>query len=179
MKRFRHVAMNILTVLSLAVAVLVAASCAWSYWRADYISFVRSGARDSYILATPKGRIICVARHTDWPQLGVYLSQPGFGYLGSESAFADELPHAFLGIGCERGPSNTSTNLSETRISIPHAYLLIVFAALPAIRVYRRLRRRRLALVGHCRVCGYDLRATPDRCPECGTVKAALEKSAV
>jgi hypothetical protein len=43
----------------------------------------------------------------------------------------------------------------------------IVFAS-GVILARRWASRRRRALEGRCRRCGYDLRASIDRCPECG-----------
>lgn len=58
-------------------------------------------------------------------------------------------------------------------VRVPHWSLVIVLGAGPAAwMVRRRLReqlRRRSA--GLCAACGYDLRATPGRCPECGKVQ--------
>jgi len=59
-------------------------------------------------------------------------------------------------------------------IIIPHYDVAMVVATVPLWRARAWWRRRRASRVGMCPTCGYDLRATPDRCPECGTVVGKL-----
>jgi hypothetical protein len=59
----------------------------------------------------------------------------------------------------------------NARIWIFPQWPLVVAAALvAAVGVVRRRRTR--IMPGTCRACGYDLRATPARCPECGAEPA-------
>jgi hypothetical protein len=49
----------------------------------------------------------------------------------------------------------------------------VLFSLLPAVWIGAAYRRRRRLRRGCCPACGYDLRASPDRCPECGAVAPA------
>ena len=53
----------------------------------------------------------------------------------------------------------------------PYWCLFAIAALAPAAQLLLRLHRRRRARGGLCAACGYDLRATPGRCPECGTTR--------
>jgi len=63
---------------------------------------------------------------------------------------------------------------------VPMVFALVASAALgvasvlPGVTLLRRASARHLGQIlrrrGICVECGYDLRATPERCPECGTI---------
>jgi len=59
---------------------------------------------------------------------------------------------------------------TDTEAALPAWSLVALAAVAPILRMRAVLRSRRRARRGFCIACGYDLRASPDRCPECGTV---------
>jgi hypothetical protein len=61
-------------------------------------------------------------------------------------------------------------------LTIPHWTVALLAAVWTIIALRRRAQRTGRHRHGLCVRCGYDLRATPDRCPECG---AASGSSAV
>lgn len=54
-------------------------------------------------------------------------------------------------------------------VTVPFWLPMAMSVILPLHWVLRTRRRWRLRGVGFCPSCGYDLRASADRCPECGT----------
>lgn len=78
-------------------------------------------------------------------------------------------PHVFT-FTLYAGPgANAACLITYRAIGLPF-WLLAIVTALPptAWLVGHQRRRRRESPRGLCRRCGYDLRATPGRCPECG-----------
>ena len=55
-------------------------------------------------------------------------------------------------------------------VSVPYWAMVGVLGVLPGVWWRRRRSRDGDRVAGRCSKCGYDLRATPGRCPECGAM---------
>ena len=106
------------------------------------------------------------------------VGSPGFGIpvLFDGNTFHND---SLFGIFRQSGNGIAAGKFSVTGSSIVAPWLWIQAIAtlmcVPAcFRVLYLIRRSERQEGGLCETCGYDLRATPDRCPECGNVPEKL-----
>jgi hypothetical protein len=189
MKRLR---LNLLTGLSLAAFLATAwmwAASPWGFDPSDEHRLTVGG--DAYFLAS-RGDGLRVMRQcatTSGP--GIETARPdrlGFWQIGPKGAltiatrFGPADPdHRFLGFGWGRARYRKTTDwyaperqimrytLDYAVLAVPYWPLLLATGLAPALWLRGRMRRRGRILGGRCARCGYDLRATPGRGPECGT----------
>ena len=61
---------------------------------------------------------------------------------------------------------------------VPYWLVIVVGLVFPSVQARRYFRQRKQRRIGLCHKCGYDLRASKDRCPECGTPTPAKTEAA-
>jgi hypothetical protein len=73
-------------------------------------------------------------------------------------------------VGAFRSNGRYFVEGTTTKATISNWILLLLTAILPLRWLVQFYLHRAAGRVGLCPKCGYDLRATPDRCPECGAM---------
>jgi hypothetical protein len=109
-----------------------------------------------------------------WPWDRVRRKLMGWEYFHGESDMSsegfDDLPQK---LGVRYGTRaqftfNPPQTMMIRTMLFPWVYVTAMATVCPALLCLRNLTSSRRGKRGLCPVCGYDLRATPDRCPECG-----------
>jgi hypothetical protein len=114
-------------------------------------------------------RDTAVSRYRDVRRLGWWRRQPANDFVPRDSGS----PWQRMGFHAEADSGNGRYRSWGADVTAPHWALALLCGVLPAARLVRLagIRARRRHTPGLCRGCGYDLRASPGRCPECGTAR--------
>ncbi len=170
---------RLITILSVVSMVLCAATCLvgvrsyWCQWRLSYekhvgrwytVSIVEGVALWEFRrCADPVERPPALLRwHSEYLPRGTTVNVDGFSYG----------PH-FGRFGIGRWNTDDSPVDGEAEywdcqgIQTPVWGIAVPLLAFPSMLYWKKSSRRRMR-EARCRQCGYDLRATPERCPECG-----------
>jgi hypothetical protein len=170
MRRAGRIIYNLATAVSLLLCLASVVLWMRSYCVGEQISWCIGS--NSWFVTSGHGEVMVVVAHGDamstrgrrwdhiirppFPALPVtgFNLQPRFlGFLSGKGNVTPEIP--FDAVSVPWWPSTVVTGL-----------LVIFLIRQSLIRRRKNLRKRQ----GLCARCGYDLRTTPDRCPECGTI---------
>ena len=176
-RRLGRILLNAVTTLSLSFSVAAMVLWARGYARSDHFWFESPMRADgtSRTFGVSSGRgVLCPLLINGQPRRSGAVVMPGWHWatyddagLEGSTVFRRVRPSIKLGVGT----FTDADLLLEGRGVVAPAWLFaIVFSALPLVRGIALYRRRPRLKAGHCASCGYDLRATPGRCPECGGV---------
>jgi hypothetical protein len=159
---------------ALSALVFIATIVLWirSYWRADYLAYC--GETKEVGIISTVGRMVFYREKAIPP----FRWQPPYGFEHSAN-LAPQNVDAYLpfispshqhwgGFGAIEG--DTAKYRARANY-LPYWSIVLIAAVRPAMW----LRQARRSETLHCGKCGYDLRATPQRCPECGTPAAATQ----
>jgi hypothetical protein len=182
MNRLRRIILNVLTALSLLLCIATTALWVRSYWMDESVErmgfnrgfCVGSAGGTFYYEGLSSGR--CISGPPPPPPTQEELERVDYEYrakpyergkifdIGWVPSDEPRLRRFWFEFG--RYPF----------IAVPHWWIVTIALLLP----FGRFGASRIACVrrrrdsGSCAVCGYDLRATPERCPECGTSVGAI-----
>jgi hypothetical protein len=169
-------------VAALSAALFVGVGALWvrSYSVTDSVSV---GRESPTLLVTTAAGGLSVGRYWfDRPSMPDPLDE---GYdpnaVVRHRVYRDDKPHYpiwqkprtpanALGFHWDAETINTIHNgdITRRRAVVPLWAVATALLVLPALRLASWRRRSRRARAGHCVTCGYDLRSSPDGCPECG-----------
>ena len=151
-------------VLTLAILLLAMIGVGWAQsYRAQHLISAWFDNDSVYSLRSAEGVLVVIVSR-DWsapygtrPDPRLWASTHGRGQAIPDTTFWNRRGFFF---------SNTANGFS---IAFPYWLAAAVASVAPVSILWRAARRRYLPRRGLCPHCGYDLRATPGRCPECGT----------
>jgi hypothetical protein len=134
-----------------------------SIWSGDgHLGWVTQHQRLSIDRRDEPGRV----EYTEWRrERADYLALPPPAPGASSVVRVAE----FLGFGIRQRAAGA--NSTDVLVWLPHWFLLVVGLALfvpPVVYLHRRRVREVRQARGLCVWCGYDLRGSAGRCPECG-----------
>jgi hypothetical protein len=174
MPPMRGLARHFFTLLAAVSLLLCVAVCVlWvrSYFTSD-LMHLDGGSRWIYI-STCQGSLMCgtwlKSDHNPTIQPRYRTVPPNdLAWIGPQHR--RRAARKFGGIGFWYFDQVSGTTPSLREVIVPLWFIAICGAIIPLVHAHHALRSHQRQRVGLCLTCGYDLRASPERCPECGAL---------